>query len=599
MVLSDRVVVLGAVGAAAGAWWSPQLPALVAVGVVVAAVVVRRPWTAVVAVAVLAAWLGGRAELAANAAVAEGPFTGEVTLVGDPGDASGAVRVEVRAGSRRFDAWARGRAGAAIRPRLAGERLSVRGRMEADVPSWLRHRHVVGRMEITEVIGWRGGDPASRLANRFRRVLERGVEHLAPDTRALFTGFVFGDDRGQSPAVADDFRAVGLTHLLAVSGQNVAFVLAVASPLLARLSLRGRLAATLVLLGFFTLVTRFEPSVLRATTMAAIAALSTTVGRPVSAIRTLAAAVVLLVLVDPFLVHSVGFGLSVGAAAGIILLARPIAGVLPGPRPLRAALAVTLAAQLGVAPILVPVFGGLPVASIPANLLAEPVAGVVMMWGLTAGIVAGLVGGSVATVAHLPTQVGLSWVAAVARQARELPLGELDLPLVAVAATAGALAMLAGREGHTKAARVAAAVVVFAVLVVPALGAHRPPALRTELAGVGELWQVPVPGGRLRVLEVESTASAGRALEALRRNGVRHLDLLISPSGGSRAAALVHQIGRRVGVARIWAPAEHRLAGATTPDPGVLETPGGLRLEVRAVRPRLEVVVSVDPPAAG
>ncbi len=95
----------------------------------------------------------------------------------------------------------------------------------------------------------------------------------------------------------------------------------------------------------------------------------------------LALAVAGLVLIDPLLVHSLGFRLSVAASAGILLLARPLADALPLPGWLARPLGVTLAAQGAVAPLLVPVFGGMPVAAVPANLVAEPVAGLVMMWG--------------------------------------------------------------------------------------------------------------------------------------------------------------------------------------------------------------------------
>ena len=92
---------------------------------------------------------------------------------------------------------------------------------------------------------------------------------------------------------------------------------------------------------FFAAVTRFEPSVLRAVAMAAIATTATFVARPASTLRVLALAVTALLLVDPLLVWSVGFGLSVGASLGIVLLARPLAARLRGPRVLIEPLAVT------------------------------------------------------------------------------------------------------------------------------------------------------------------------------------------------------------------------------------------------------------------
>src|SRR3546814_9572429 len=124
--------------------------------------------------------------------------------------------------------------------------------------------------------------------------------------------------------------------------------------------------------------------------MAALAATVSTSGRPAWRVRIIGLAATGLLLVDPLLVHSVGFRLSMAACAAIVLLAPPISSVLPGPAAIRDALGVTLAAQLGVAPVLLATFGPMPVASIPANLLAVPVAGAVMAWGITAGLVAGV-----------------------------------------------------------------------------------------------------------------------------------------------------------------------------------------------------------------
>src|SRR5262249_58643037 len=129
---------------------------------------------------------------------------------------------------------------------------------------------------------------------------------------------------------------------------------------------------TVGLIGWFALLTRFEPSVVRAAAMAAIAATATVLGRPASTVRLLSLAVAVMVLIDPLLVWSVGWWLSVGATGGIAVLATPLAVRLPGPRPLAQTLAITAAAQVGVTPVAIAAFGGLPVVSVPANLLAVP-----------------------------------------------------------------------------------------------------------------------------------------------------------------------------------------------------------------------------------
>jgi competence protein ComEC len=229
-----------------------------------------------------------------------------------------------------------------------------------------------------------------------------GGRVLPQDRQALYGGFVLGDDRGQSAVLEADFRGAGLTHLLVVSGENVAFVLVAASPLLRRLGTGSRWLATVSLLLLFAAMTRFEPSVLRATAMAVIAVSVWSLGRVASPLRILALAVTAVLLIDPMLVGVAGFQLSVAAAGGIILIARPLAEHLPMPSWLARPLAVTLGAQLAVAPMLVAFYGGIPVATVPANLVAEPAAALLMAWGLTVGAVAGMVGGPLATVLQLP-----------------------------------------------------------------------------------------------------------------------------------------------------------------------------------------------------
>nr|MDQ3385380.1 ComEC/Rec2 family competence protein [Actinomycetota bacterium] len=404
--LSDAGAVMLALATAGGAWWGLALPLALPAALLVLALVLRRPAVLVVGAALLAAALSARATdgLAPPEAM---PFVGEVALAADPESVDGFVRAEARVGERRVEVSARGAAGDVVAEHLAGERVVVRGRL-GPLPDAVRarlgRRHLSARLQVEEAVS--GGDAPllHRLANGLRRTLSSGAEPLG-DARPLFLGMVVGDDRDQPAVVAHDFRAAGLTHLLAVSGQNVAFVIVLADPVLRRLGLRTRWVVTIALIAFFALLTRFEPSVLRASAMAVVACTAFGLGRPVSRLRILALAVTGVLLLDPFLVRSVGFLLSVGASTGIILLARPLAARLPGPRWSADLAGVTLAAQVGVAPVLVPVFGALPLASLPANLLAVPAAGPLMVWGLTAGMAAGALGSPSASWLHLPTRV--------------------------------------------------------------------------------------------------------------------------------------------------------------------------------------------------
>lgn len=567
--MSDRASVVVAIGAVLGAWAARPVPLALVGAVVVIAMVWHRPWSLAIAVTVLASMLGARA-WSGLAPVERGPFDGSVTLVSDPEGVFGAVRVDVRADGRRLEAWARGPGAGRLRVLLAGERVEVRGRLAPppDEAPWLVPRHVVGRIDVDAVGATTPGDPVTQAANGFRRTLQHGAVELSHDRQALFSGLVLGDDREQDLVTRDDFKGSGLSHLLAVSGQNVAFVLAVVSPLTGRLGWRGRWVVVLAVLAFFAMVTRFEPSVLRATVMAALATTATTWGRDASGLRLLAVAVGGLVLVDPLLVHSVGFRLSVGASAGIVVLARPLAERLWGPVSVRSAVAVTVAAQIGVAPVLVPVFGGVPVASVPANLLASWAAGPVMVWGLTAGLVAGVVGGATATLLHLPTSALMAWIAWVARRSTALGLGHWGAVHLLGLLVSGGAWFRCRRRSPRRARFLAGAVAVVALH--PALVLHvGRPAPAESVA----------PGATLHrgsVLVIDGEVAPAPLLEGLRGVGAHRPDLVVSASGGARAAEAVAVLRTRYGPVPVVAPPGHRVRGAVGPEPPWALKVGGL-----------------------
>lgn len=532
--MTDRWVVALALCAAVGALRPAPLPLAVAAVMVAAALALGRPGLLCLGVGLLASTLAGRS-LAGIDGLEERRVAAAITLLSDPAPAFGGVRADIQLGGRRLELRAEGVSARALAPRLAGERVVVRGEVQP-VPGgapWLVARHISGRLRVLAVEGWEPGSLPSQLANGLRRTLTTGAESLTPVQRSLYLGLVIGDDRAQPEELADDFLGAGLTHLLAVSGQNVAFALALAAPLLRRLRLWPRLVTTLVVIGMFGLTTRFEPSVLRASAMAALAVTTATMGSPVSRVRVLGLAATALLLIDPLLVRAVGFQLSASASAAIILLAPRLIDGLPGPAAVREPLAVTLAAQLGVAPVLLATFGPLPVASLPANLLAVPVAGLVMVWGLTGGVVAGVVGGVWAELAHLPTRLALTWLAEVAARTARLPLGHLEISHVAglgIGLVAVVVASAAPGLSHwgSHVLRRAGITVASLAVAVAIVAAQAPAPLRATLLPGLVRWHE-----RSTDVVVVGGAGGGRppgsatVLAALRESGVTSIDLLV------------------------------------------------------------------------
>jgi len=563
-----------ALATTAGAFVAWGAPVWIGALLIAVALGTRRPGLLCLGAALTASALGARS-WSGLTEPEPGPIRGVATLVSDPEDFDGAIRLELRVGGRRFEAWARDRPAARLRDRLAGERVVIVGRIGPLSPprrAYLARRHIVARITVNEVGRWSDGGSVARLANGLRRVLLDGTESIPERERALFAGLVLGDDRAQDPATIEDFRAAGLTHLLAVSGQNVAFVLALVAPVLRGFGLRGRLVGGLGVLVLFGVMTRWEPSVLRAAAMAGVTMVAVTAGRPVSTLRVLALAVTGLLLVDPLLVGSVGFLLSCGACAGIALLAKPLSRRMP------LALAVTLAAQIGVAPVLLPVFGTMPVASLPANLLAVPAAAPVVAWGLAAGLPAGLVGGVVAQVVHLPTRVLVGWIGGVARWAAALPLGQLRVHhviVIAAAVTAGVLV----RRLRTPATVLALAVGILG----PATAGVARADGRSLTAGV-RLWH----HDRASVMVVDRPPRTGSLLSALRDANVGDIAMVVVTGAAEEPPPSLQAVLARHPT-RMVLTARGAVAGSSW-------RVGGVVVRVTAVRPGLSVDVKLASP---
>jgi competence protein ComEC len=384
-------------------------------------------------VAVTARALDGQRHWAlAGSTVRRAEVTVPAELVDDPATSrystSVLLRVRVAGKHRIVLAIANGSDSARLAVLEAGDRVTVTGRLAPLRPTGFderaRWRHAVARLTALHVNGIRPPARLFAVANTVRGVVLRGTASLPPTTRALVAGFLLGDTGDIPRDVVASYRDAGLSHLLAVSGENVAFALALVSPLLHRLRLGARTAVALGVIVLFAAMTRFEPSVLRASVMAAIALLAVLAGRPAARLRVLVLAMIALLLADPFLLHSVGFLLSCGASAGIALFEPWLARRIPGPQLVREPLAVSLSAQLGVMPVLVMAFGAFPVVTPLTNLAAAPAAELLGVYGLVVSGASGIVP-ALGPFLQQPTALLVTWVTLVARVGAAVPL-QLD-----------------------------------------------------------------------------------------------------------------------------------------------------------------------------
>lgn len=283
-----------------------------------------------------------------------------------------------------------------------------------------------------------------RAAGELRAGLREATDGLDADARALLPGLVVGDTSRVSSELHDAFKATDLTHLLSVSGANLSILLFLLvgppgsalsaerrglAPLLG-LSLRGTALIGGGLTLAFIVVCRPEPSVLRAAACGLITLLAIGTGRRRSLIPALAAAVVLLVLYDPWLARSYGFLLSVLATGALLTLAPRWSLALRArrvPGRLAEVLAAAAAAQAVCAPVVVVLASRVSLVAVPCNLLAEFAVAPATVLGFAALAVAPVappVAELLAGIASWP----VGWIATVARTAADLPGAEAQWP---------------------------------------------------------------------------------------------------------------------------------------------------------------------------
>ncbi len=382
--------------------------------------------------------------------------------------------------------------------------------------------------------------PPSRwqtAAGSLRAGLRKASAGLPADARGLLPGLVVGDTSQMPADLTDDARAAGLSHLSAVSGANCAIVLALVL-LLVRptpLGRKGRAALAVSGLFAFVVLARPSPSVLRAAVMGGIALLALALGRPRSAVPALLGASTLLLLADPDLALAAGFLLSVIATGALLLLAPAWAEALEGHLPRRAAqaLAIPLAAQVAVTPLVVVLSGTISVAAVPANLLAAPAVPVATVFGVVAACASPISPRLAALAAHVAGWP-CEWIAGVAHRFAHVPGGSIAWPrsLVGAGLAVVVVVLLVAAVRRRRSRRLLAAVVcglVFGALLVPrTLPTWPGPSWRMVVCDIGQGDALLVRGDDSSPPLLVDAGPDPRALRAcLDRVGVRKLAAVV------------------------------------------------------------------------
>jgi competence protein ComEC len=228
------------------------------------------------------------------------------------------------------------------------------------------------------------------------------------DASGLVAGLTIGERSLLSEAVEAEMKTLSLTHLVAVSGANLAIIVGAIYFLCAGLGLPRniRYLTALIAMSGYVLLVGPESSVIRAATMALFVMVGLWLGRGSSALNSLSLAIVVLLMVDPGLATDIGFALSAFATAGLLIMAAPMFEWLRQylPDVVAMGVAASASAQLFTTPVLLVLQPSIPLYSVLANLMVEPVVAPITILGILSVLV---------SVVNIPLAGGVSYLASL------------------------------------------------------------------------------------------------------------------------------------------------------------------------------------------
>ena len=493
---------------------------------------------------------------------------------------------------------------------VPGDRVIVDGaiRPPPDSPygDYLRRIGSIGTLRSRSLEVKPASDDPGRRLEDLRRAAAESLARVLPEPEAgLAAGILIGLRDLVDRDLAAAFTTAGVSHVVAISGWNIAIVAAAVAAATGRLGRRRRSVVTILAIVAYVAFAGASASVVRAALMAGVVLLARETGRAGRATAALGWAATLLLAVDPGLVLDAGFQLSSLATAGLIAWGTPLSDRIHAlgrgriPRAITESLGVSLAAQAATLPIILVSFGRLAILSPVVNLLVVPLVAPAM----AAGVVA-LIGGAF-VLAGAPPMLGAilaapAWVilrilVSIVDGAATIPFASVTLippfdVLAAAVATAGVLLVVrrgqrrtrpavapptvaevpraptVASPGHRQMMRASALAVAVATVVAGGVVAARPTSVpRVSILDVGQGDAVLVEGSRGGRLLIDGGPDPDRLLVDLDQRippWDRRIDAVILTHPHEDHVAGLAMLLDRYRVGRVFEP------GMVGPGPG-------------------------------
>lgn len=219
------------------------------------------------------------------------------------------------------------------------------------------------------------------LIHKIREKLKQNIQELlTKETYALGIGILIGDNSRINEKIVEDFKNSNLSHMLAVSGTHINYVVLTVSILFTkkRAGIKAQRVVTIMMMLFFMELTQMTSSVVRAGISCIIYMLASLLYRKADVINAMAISTLLILLNNPFKLFDIGFQLSYAGTLGIILFCKLINIPIKNKslKYLKDSIIISISANIFIIPIMMYQFNTISLTFILSNLLAGPLLGI-------------------------------------------------------------------------------------------------------------------------------------------------------------------------------------------------------------------------------
>lgn len=265
----------------------------------------------------------------------------------------------------------------------------ARNHMGFDYQKYLKSKKIIATIldvENVEILDVNKANIAENIFNSVRNNIKKIMCKLLPkDAKELVVGMMIGDKEELDANITENFKNSNLTHMLAVSGAHISYVILGLNLMLKKTSNRFRKIFIICFLIFFVGVTNFTPSVQRASIMAILLLISTMLYKSQDTYTSIAFSGLIILIINPYSFFDIGFQLSFGGTIGIVLMYNNLMKRFKQKRKLKgyivSSICVSVCANLIIIPIMAFNFNTVSLTFWISNLFAGPFLGVIIILG--------------------------------------------------------------------------------------------------------------------------------------------------------------------------------------------------------------------------